>query len=62
MSNVPGKAAEAVDSNFDDGVPNTGSVRARTGNINTEPGNAASAATSYVDDSTTFYTVCKPIG
>lgn len=62
VSNVPGKAAEAVDSNFDDGIPNTGSVRARTGGINTEPGNAGTAAASYLDDSTTFYTICKPVG
>jgi prepilin-type N-terminal cleavage/methylation domain-containing protein len=62
VSNVPGKAAEAVDSEFDDGIPNTGNVRARTGNINTEPGNAGTAAASYLDDSTSFYTLCKLIG
>lgn len=61
LSNVPGKAAEAVDSNLDDGIPNTGSVRARTGNINTEPGNVGSAAASYTDNATTFYTICKPV-
>ena len=59
VSNVPGKAADSVDANLDDGVPSTGTVRARTGSINTEPGNAGSVATSYVDNGATNYTMCK---
>jgi prepilin-type N-terminal cleavage/methylation domain-containing protein len=51
---IPGKIAESVDVQLDDGKPATGSVRAFT----TSP---ATAASSYVDDSNTVYTVCKAL-
>jgi len=56
FSNLPSKAAEAVDAGFDDGVANAGNVRAVAGAGNAiDPGAAAAAA--YTDPNT--YTVCK---
>lgn len=57
MSQVPGKMARAMDTNMDDGVANTGSVRATTGaaGVNTAP--AAPAGAVYSDDS--VYTLCR---
>jgi prepilin-type N-terminal cleavage/methylation domain-containing protein len=56
LGNVPGKAAAAIDSQIDDGVPNTGSVRATQGANNTAPG---AAATAYSEDQS--YTVCSTL-
>ncbi|MDP1593167.1 MAG: prepilin-type N-terminal cleavage/methylation domain-containing protein [Gallionella sp.] len=55
FGNLPSKAAEALDSSFDDGNPATGNVRAVLGTPNIDPGAAAPA--SYIDPNT--YTVCK---
>lgn len=54
-TNLPGKIASAIDAQFDDGKPNTGSVRAGK---NLATGTAESA---YVDDGATVYTVCKAV-
>jgi hypothetical protein len=60
--NVPGKAAEAIDAALDDGLSNTGTVRAIAGSNNAEPAGAvAAAATSYLDDGNTLYTVCRKL-
>ncbi len=58
MSQVPGKAAATMDSQLDNGLPNTGSVMATTGaaGANTAP---AAAATAYVE--TAVYTVCRTL-
>lgn len=58
MSQVPGKAAVALDNQLDDGNPAAGTVRATTGaaGANTAPGAAAAA---YVE--TGIYTVCRTI-
>lgn len=56
LGNVPGKAAAAIDSQIDDGVANTGSVRATQGANNTAPG---AAATAYSEDQS--YTVCSTL-
>ncbi len=58
-SQVPGKAARALDTMLDDGVTDGGSFRATLGVVaaNTAPGAAVLAATGYVD--TNIYTVCK---
>lgn len=55
LSQVPGKAATAIDNRIDDGIPNTGSVRATTGaaGVNTAPG---AAAATYNEDG--VFTVC----
>lgn len=57
-STLPGKIAEAVDSQFDDGKPATGSVRATVNNT-TDTG--VSTATAYSDDGATVYRICKQI-
>lgn len=56
-TNLSGKVASAIDAQFDDGNPATGTVRGGTG---LATGNTA-AATAYVDDGATVYTVCKTI-
>lgn len=63
-SNLPGKIANAIDAQFDDGVSSRGVVRGYTqagsvvANSGTNPTRVASAA-NYVDDGVTLYTVCK---
>jgi len=57
MSNVPGTAAIALDTQMDDGVGTTGRFRATLGGGVTVPGAAIAAA--YTEDS--FYTVCYRI-
>jgi prepilin-type N-terminal cleavage/methylation domain-containing protein len=52
--NIPGRAAAAIDNQLDDGVANTGSVRAMQGANNINPG--TTAATAYIETQT--YTVC----
>ena len=51
-NNLPAKIAQAVDTQFDDGVGTTGTVRAGTGT-------ATTTAAAYVDDGDNFYVVCK---
>ncbi|WP_341913923.1 prepilin-type N-terminal cleavage/methylation domain-containing protein [Polaromonas sp. YR568] len=58
-SQVPGKAARALDTMLDDGVTDGGSFRATLGVVgaNTAPGAAVLAANGYID--TNIYTICK---
>ena len=61
-SNVPGKGAAALDATFDDGVSDTGTVRALAGGatpIDDEPAGLV-AAVGYLEDGT-VYTVCKQL-
>jgi prepilin-type N-terminal cleavage/methylation domain-containing protein len=63
-ASLPGKIAEAVDSQFDDGKANCGTVRATAANDNTTALAACSAtatATAYLDDGTSVYRICKQI-
>ena len=59
LSQVPGKAARAIDIQLDDGVSNTGSITATVGatGANTAPGVVAAAPANYSDAS--IYTVCR---
>lgn len=65
-SNLPGKIAEAIDAQFDDGNPGRGTVRgyaqsaAVVADGGANPTRAASAA-SYIDNGTQLYTVCKSV-
>jgi len=52
---LPGKIAESVDVQLDDGHPNTGSIRA----FESATPIPNTAATGYKDDATTVYTICK---
>ncbi|MGQ9745312.1 MAG: type II secretion system protein [Dissulfurimicrobium sp.] len=56
MSQVPGKSAAALDSQMDDGRPNTGTLRATQGQsgVNTPPG---AVAPSY--NESLVYTICR---
>ena len=58
LSQVPGKAARAIDTQFDDGAPNGGSVLATlaVAGTNTAPG---AAAAGYSDDNQ--YTICRSL-
>ena len=57
LSQVPGKAAAALDVQLDDGLPNTGSIRATVGSagVNTAPG--ALGAATYNEGA--VYTICR---
>lgn len=61
-TNLLGKIANAIDAQFDDGKPATGTVRgiAASGaayTLNAAPG----STTTYVDDGATVYAVCKQL-
>ena len=65
-SNLPGKIANAIDAQFDDGVPTRGVVRGYTQNGSVVADNGANptraaAAANYVDNGQTLYTVCKTL-
>lgn len=57
MSQVPGKAAAAMDLQMDDGASNSGDLRANVGTTGTNTAPATAAATSYTEDSE--YTICR---
>jgi prepilin-type N-terminal cleavage/methylation domain-containing protein len=61
FSNLPEKVASAIDGQMDDGVPNTGQVRAQLqGNSNPPTAtNAGGAATAYVETGVNQYLMCK---
>ncbi len=62
-ANIPDKTAQAIDTQMDDGKPDTGSIRAiKQANATTPKTAAALSATAdavYVENGTTYYTVCK---
>lgn len=58
QGNLPAKAAEAFDTQFDDSNGTTGNVRAVLGAGNVDIA-AGAVASDYVDDN--FYTICKLI-
>jgi len=61
FSNLPEKVASAIDGQLDDGVPNTGQVRAQL-QVGSNPAtatNAAGAASAYVETGVNQYLMCK---
>ena len=54
-TNLPGKVANAIDAQFDDGKPGTGQVRGTIALGDT------TAPTAYIDDGSTVYVVCKAL-
>lgn len=58
-SNLPGKIANAIDAQFDDGKPDTGMVRGQSDATKLDTAMAANSA--YVDDGATVYVVCKSL-
>lgn len=57
LSQVPGKAARAIDTAMDDGVANTGSVRSTQSVAGQNTAPAAPAGAAYSDDQQ--YTLCR---
>jgi prepilin-type N-terminal cleavage/methylation domain-containing protein len=60
-ANMPDKMAIAVDTQMDDGKPNTGTVRAQENATGPNPDIADTAATAYVEDGTKVYTLCRAL-
>jgi prepilin-type N-terminal cleavage/methylation domain-containing protein len=58
-TNLPGKVANAIDAQFDDGKPDTGTVRGQSNPAALDTPMAQGQA--YVDDGATVYTVCKSL-
>ncbi len=54
--NLPAKIAQAIDTQFDDGIATTGTVRGAT-SMPTDPATVPTA--NYIDDGSNFYVVCK---
>ena len=59
LSQVPGKAAAALDTQLDDGVPATGSIRATLGTAGTNTAPAAAPGAAYTENSE--YTLCRAL-
>lgn len=59
LSQVPGKAAAALDKQLDDGDPTAGSIRATLGTAGTNTPPAAAAAAPYSENSE--YTTCRAL-
>lgn len=57
-TNLPGKVANAIDADFDDGKPGTGQVRGT--NDASKLATQLTSTDAYVDDGSTVYVVCKP--
>ena len=61
-ANLPDKIAISVDTQMDDGVPNSGSVRAvQQTSPNPDVINTTTAATAYQETGTNVYTVCRSL-
>ena len=58
-TNLPGKVANAIDAQFDDGRPETGQIRGTNNPAALQTNMAANSA--YIDDGSTVYVVCKAI-
>jgi len=59
-TNLPGKVANAIDAQFDDGKPQTGQVRGEA-QVAAMDLSAAPTGAAYVDDGATVYVVCKSL-
>lgn len=59
LTQVPGKAAAQIDTQLDDGIPNTGSIRATLGTVGANTVPNAAIAPPYNEDNQ--YTVCKAL-
>lgn len=59
---LPGRIAETVDNQFDDGKPNSGTVHATAANTGASNADLAQTTqTAYVDDNATYYRICKQL-
>lgn len=60
-ANLPAKIANAIDAQFDDGIPETGSVRGLKQTGSNDKVTDASPSKAYLDDGTSLYVICKNI-
>lgn len=60
-ANLPDKMAIAVDTQMDDGVPATGTVRGQLHTGGPNPTIAATAAATYAETGTNVYTLCRAL-
>ncbi len=60
-TSLPAKIAQAIDSQFDDGKPNSGTVRAVKDSAPPTTTITGAAETAYTDDGSSIYVVCKTL-
>jgi prepilin-type N-terminal cleavage/methylation domain-containing protein len=60
FASLPDKIAIAVDTQMDDGLPNSGTVRAQL-QTGPNPDIATSAASGYAETGSAVYTLCRPV-
>jgi prepilin-type N-terminal cleavage/methylation domain-containing protein len=60
-ANLPDKIAIAVDTQMDDGVPSTGTVRGQLHTAGPNPDIATSAASSFAETGANVYTLCRSV-
>ena len=59
--NLPDKIAIAVDTQMDDGVPNTGTVRGQLHSAGPNPDIATTAASGFAETGANVYTLCRSV-
>jgi prepilin-type N-terminal cleavage/methylation domain-containing protein len=60
-ANLPDKIAIAVDTQMDDGVPNTGTVRGQLHTGGPNPDISTSAASAFAETGANVYTLCRSV-
>ncbi len=58
---LPDKMAISVDTQMDDGVPNSGGMRAQLHTAGPSPDLGATAASGYAETGANVYTLCRPV-
>jgi prepilin-type N-terminal cleavage/methylation domain-containing protein len=61
FAGLPDKMAVSIDTQLDDGVPATGTVRAQLHTAGPSPDIGATAAPGYVETGSNVYTLCRPV-
>jgi hypothetical protein len=61
FASLPDKMAIAVDTQLDDGVPNTGGMRGQLHTAGPSPDLVATAASAYAETGANVYTLCRPV-
>jgi hypothetical protein len=60
-ANLPDKIAIAVDTQMDDGVPSTGTVRGQLHIAGPNPDIGSTAASSFAETGANTYTICRSV-
>lgn len=61
FASLPDKMAISIDTQMDDGVPNTGGMRAQLHTAGPSPDLLPAAASGYAETGTNVYTLCRPV-